>query len=610
MKNQSFTFFSLGTVTLYVVLLLGVKTDQEFIYRWWLLLLYFVTLLTLPLFFLISKRKTLQKTLHSSLKKLKTSEGKKDLFLFLIIVFFATITRLFFLKDHPFIVWGDELWETGLDTLSLLSGEIKNFYLIGFPDSYRMPSMGLVVTLIPSLFARFFAHTPYMYRIPAALFGIADIVLVYLLCRVYINRVVAVFASLTLTALPIHIYFSRTELVVISDAFITTCTIFLLFLTNKRFLGNIRWFALIGLWFGFTATFHPSVRIISLLSLTALPFGYAVKTFKAKNQNSKWSTWGKCVIIFFIFALIGFGPKILYKSSISLANSQMSTLFQEIHLNEGLWFAPEVKTQLGKNISNILTNRYPTSFLGYITKPLANLVEFHYTEGKPLLPPLLAFLFLMGLISLFWISSSLSKWFGFFALLIPLTHSALTPELNWSYRLFIASSSVAVIVAVGLWQITSKVTIDFIKYSITTAFCLYLFVITTRFFVLEPHMANRPVEEYITTHLSYFLQSRLNRNRAYNYCMRVAPEQLKFLNWVHAHNQYKYFVPNVAIKVSSDSHVPTNSLYLDENCQPKPSYAQYIVECSQNLFPICPQPTAFRKQNEPNEINKDFIFYY
>ena len=123
-------------------------------------------------------------------------------------------------------------------------------------------------------------------------------------------------------------------------------------------------------------------------------------------------------------------------------------------------------------------------------------------------------------------------------------------------------------------------------------------------------MANRPVEEYMTTHLSYFLQSHLDKTKQYQFCMRVNPEQLKFLNWVHAHNQYKYFVPNTTIKVSADLGVPTNSLYLEENCQPKTTYSQYTIKCSENLYSICPQPTKFRQQNEPNEINKDFIFFY
>lgn len=598
------------TFCLYILLLVLVKLDIQYVYRWPLFFLYSVIVLIIPVFLIVKQWQTIKIRTSYFSKYCFSSEGKKDTGLFVIIAILAVTTRFLFLKNHPFLTWGDELWETGLDTLTLLSGEVKNFYLLGFPDPYRTPSMGLIITLIPALFAPFFAHTPYMYRIPAALFGTAEILLVYLICRTYINRGVAFCAALTMIALPIHIYFSRTELVVISDAFMTTSTIFLLFLTYKRFIANTGWIALIGLWFGFTATFHPSVKIIAFISLGITFIIFIKQTFTNQYTSSRLISLGKFVVFLIVFFCVGFGPKILFSTSKNFANSQTSVLFQNINLQEYPKFTPHVAAQLKKNIVNVLIERYPTSFLGYIKKPLTNLVEFHYTEEKPLLPPLLTFLFLTGLLSLLWIPSPLAKWFGGFALLVPLTHSALTPELNWSYRMFVASSSVAVIIGTGMWQIISKISLTLVKFAFITAFCLYLFYITMRFFIVEPHMANRPVEEYMTTHLSYFLQSHLNPNQEYQFCMRVNPKQLKFLNWVHAHNQYKYFMPNVTISVSPDPRVAINTLYLEENCQPETTFSKYVINCSQNLYSICPQPTQFRQQNEPNEINKDFIFYY
>ena len=46
---------------------------------------------------------------------------------------------------------------------------------------------------------------------------------------------------------------------VISDAFMTSTHIVLLFLTYRHFLGNIRWLGLAGLWLGISATFQPAV---------------------------------------------------------------------------------------------------------------------------------------------------------------------------------------------------------------------------------------------------------------------------------------------------------------------------------------------------------------
>src|SRR3989344_3156185 len=133
---------------LHVVLLLLVKFDTAFTYRWLLLFYYFGILSICPLFLLIRQRIIIKQTLLKLKSYLITTEGKNDLWLFMLVVVLAILTRFLFLKDHPFLTWGDEIWEAGLDTLAVISGEIKNFYIVGFPDSYRMPSMGYIQTLI------------------------------------------------------------------------------------------------------------------------------------------------------------------------------------------------------------------------------------------------------------------------------------------------------------------------------------------------------------------------------------------------------------------------------------------------------------------------------
>src|SRR3989344_6234625 len=152
-KLSSFTVVAFFTFCLYILLLFFVKLDTEFVYRWPLLFFYFVTLLILPLFLLITNSYRLKKGFAISKIYFASPKGKQELWIFLLVAVLSVATRFLFLKDYPFITWGDELWDTGLDTLLLLSGEAKNFYLLGFPDSYRMPSMGLIITLIPSLFA-------------------------------------------------------------------------------------------------------------------------------------------------------------------------------------------------------------------------------------------------------------------------------------------------------------------------------------------------------------------------------------------------------------------------------------------------------------------------
>lgn len=597
-------------ILLYLLLLYLVKLDTDFTYRWPLLFFYFTTFLFLPVVFLYSYRSLLANNLYKLKAHVRSPEGKIDLLWFTLILFLVIATRFLYLKEHPFLTWGDELWETGLESIAIFKGEIKNLYLVGYPDPYRTPSMGLITPLIPALFAPFLAHTAYMYRIPAAIFGALDILLVYFICWRHINRSVALFSALSLIALPIHIYFSRSELVFTFDIFMTTLIIYLLFLTRQYFLDNRYWLSVMGLVFGFTLTCHPSIRIIALVALGITLILYTARVITDRYQKSKFLTWVKYIVLVSVFTLIGYGPKILFISQTKFLHSQGSVIFQDVDTTRLLRFDSVAVQKLRKNITSVITERYRLSFLGYFKEPLTNLVQFHYTEEKPLLPPLLGFLFLVGLVGALGTRYPLPKWYALFALLIPFTHSALTPDINWSYRTFVASSSAAVLIGIGSWQIVSRIYVKTFKYILIAAFCLYLFLIVISFFILEPQMFNRPVEEYMTTHLSYFLAGQLDKQRFHHLCLRVSPEQLLFLDWIHAHNQYRYFVPQAKIDLSADPNVLPNTIYIDENCRPKAEYKLYRITCSQNLYSICPRPTLYRVQNEPEEINRDFLFYY
>ena len=69
---------------------------------------------------------------------------------------------------------------------------------------------------------------------PAALVAVADVLVLYLLVRFAIGRVAAFWAGLFLVALPLHLAFSRTELVVSFTSFWTSLILLLLWAFLRR----------------------------------------------------------------------------------------------------------------------------------------------------------------------------------------------------------------------------------------------------------------------------------------------------------------------------------------------------------------------------------------
>ena len=85
-----------------------------------------------------------------------------------------------------------------------------------------LASIGLIIPTVAAFFYRFFGSSVLTYRVPAALLAVLDVGLLYLLMRRAAGRTAGLFAGLVLLILPLHLFYARTELVVIFSSVLMT----------------------------------------------------------------------------------------------------------------------------------------------------------------------------------------------------------------------------------------------------------------------------------------------------------------------------------------------------------------------------------------------------
>ncbi|MEK7165193.1 MAG: hypothetical protein AAB874_00090 [Patescibacteria group bacterium] len=207
MKNRGLTFFHIIIITicLYVMIILLTRFDVEYKYRWFIFFNYSIMLLLIPGYYFLCNGKNLIARITIRIKNFRTS----DWIIFTTVVAIVLLSRFVLLDKYPFIAYGDELWDAGLDTYKMLSGEIKNFYTYAYrDDGWR--SHGFLAPFIAIPFVPFWGRTVYMYRLPAAFIGSIEIIFLYLLNRKYLGQITAFFAALAISSMSFHLYFSRT----------------------------------------------------------------------------------------------------------------------------------------------------------------------------------------------------------------------------------------------------------------------------------------------------------------------------------------------------------------------------------------------------------------
>ena len=507
---------------------------------------------------------------------------------FLLIVFLATISRFVFLKSYPFAAVGDEVRDGGLNAMEIVEGKIKNIYGYG-----RYESHGLIIPIFTSLFYPIFKNSVFTYRVPAALVSILDIFALYFLARCLGGRKMAFFASLIMINLPLHLFYGRTEIVVIFSSLLTTLIlIFLYFLVRSGGI-RIRNFCLLGLLLGFSSGFHASVRTV-VFAAFLLICGVVLYSFFTNKGDRRRMVGG--LLLLTVCYFIGFGPRLLFTPPRVFFHARTVFIQDKTSL---AGTAPVFKAFAG-SFSN-LVERYLDS-LGVYTHRAA---VSHYQGRKPVLAPALVPFFVLGLLSLVFLNpGSFGRYLVFYTLLIPLTNSAVTDCLNCDHRLAPVLPMAALVTASGIVSLLEAQKLPFLRrrtgsssfslgasnfrwFAFPLGFVLVLYISFQgyTFFSAELASKGKSLEDYLSMHIIYFLKA-VSTPKGVR--LTISPHNEEFFNFMHIKEQYEFFLPEVKIEKLVGDWVPKDAVYISRACEPPPGNFVLYQPCLEPRKFICP----------------------
>src|SRR5579859_7598208 len=182
---------------LYVASMTIVKFDINFEYRWiafWLHIASILLLLGIYILYTITK---------GYVKKLLS---EKELIPIIFIFMVIESVNFLLLQYYPYVSISDELRDGGVYAMKIASGALKNIFAWGVYDAH-----GLIIPTLTVPFYYLFGNSTLTYRVPAALLSSADVIFLYILIRLLLNRQTAVWVALILATLPFHMFFAHTQ---------------------------------------------------------------------------------------------------------------------------------------------------------------------------------------------------------------------------------------------------------------------------------------------------------------------------------------------------------------------------------------------------------------
>lgn len=510
---------------LYLSSILITINDSESINQWKAFFLWFGGIAILPLGLGIKKLILVSKKKRNYLLIME----RKERITFISIVVLALIFSFLFLVRYPFVSIYDQVRDGGLNTYQIISGLIKNIFSYG-----RYGSHGLIIPVLNIPFYKIFGPSVLTFRFPAALLATMDVVLLYFVAKRSVSEEMAPIASLILLTLPLHLYYGRTEIVVMYSSFFTSLLLLILCILLEK--NDLNLYGLLGLIAGFSSNFHTSIRTVALFTVFLIFF---ISFHRIRNDGFK-KTIAKLIVII-IFFMIGFGPRILF--------SPAQTFFQlrSLRINNSPLF---------------LLENYKKSILVYFKEPT---FSTHYPDFRPILDPLLAFFFIIGfLFALFQSKNKFLKILCLYILVIPLINSAITDAVNSDNRLLPTLPIISLITGYGFYNFLRP--ISRFRVLLTSLLIIWLIVKGIIFFSSESAAKNYQLQDYLSMHAIYFLKFHPKYQVFENYCLNVSPKNFNYFKLMHVQEQYQYFLPGKDVYIIKDESLNDNQLVISASC--------------------------------------------
>lgn len=356
---------------------------------------------------------------------------KKEIFFVFALTLFTALLRFTYLGKIPRLINGDEGW-TGMAALKQFpaAGTIYNNPFSAFEG------FGRLHLNIISIFITVFGRNPFALRLFPAIGGTLAIPATYLFARYLLGKRTALVAAFLLAVSHAHIHFSRTAAVAyIHSTWLIPLELY--FLITGLIKNQRQRFIIAGILLGFHFHFYFTAQIVLAFLAGFFLVGYFLYRQRIRKNFAN-------LIIFLLTTFITAMPLLFW--ILNNPDEAGARFAKEGTLQSG-WLVGQIA--LGKPFISIIGGRFVHAFLAIFALPFQ---EFYWVP-KPLLLPITASLFLIGLIfSLknikninfllinFWFWSGVAA-ISFFAI----------PASADSYRLLMVLSVLVIFAALG-WE--------------------------------------------------------------------------------------------------------------------------------------------------------------
>jgi len=305
----------------------------------------------------------------------KTSVGLGKAFFLGIPVLFivALLPRVYLINSIPILLSGDE-GSSGLASIKFLEGSMDNIFITSW---YSFPALFFK---IQSYFILFFGRTQLALRLLSAIVGSLTVVTIFFVGRALFDKTTGLYAAIFLTASNFFIHFSRIGLNNIFDAFWFTVVIGSLWVGIKN--NNRNTHILAGAGLGLSQYFYPSSRSLLIIAFTVYLICIIFYRSRSKQLIPNF-------LQFFVVSSVIAMPLIWFY--IKHVNEFLAP-FSRVGINAE-WINYQIN-ETGKPLWKIILSQLSLGFQAFIYTPL----NAWYQSGKPVLLPLSASLFVLGLI--------------------------------------------------------------------------------------------------------------------------------------------------------------------------------------------------------------------
>lgn len=353
------------------------------------------------------------------LKRFKVSFYEILFLAFLVLI--SMVLRFYKITEIP-ILTGDEARDAGFLPEAFLRGEINDFFGYGI---YGIPNLFFTFSSLPHLF---FGHSVFSIRFLAALFGVFSVVLVYLFCKKYYGKTVAICASFFLAFYHVHLHFSRTEFINNFDSFWAPLVVILIFRLKDRYDG-----LLLGLVIGLSSHFYQGIRALLVLTI----FYFLSQLFLQKS-----SLRGRLVtLIFFSLGLLaGLGPTtfVLLTRPVEFFNTGTAGSPRLFNLDFWQTFPEKIIQSYGSLVY------FP--------------IDFHYRYGGPFLTFPLNIFFGIGLLVLiFNLRRREYHFLLLWILFVIFFNSTILSGINYTHRLLSVVPALMIVGSLGLEKVVALI---------------------------------------------------------------------------------------------------------------------------------------------------------